>query len=291
MTEPFRFLIAESESAAEREARRESVGRSSGETYADLLRTLVPGAVCDLVRPAEEGAQAAEAGDIAGYDAVFLTGSPLHVYEDSPDVRRQLAFMRAVFASGTPSFGSCAGLQVAVAVAGGTVRPNRRGQEAGFARAIVLTEVGRSHPLLAGRPPAYDAAAIHSDEVGDLPPGATLLAGNGVSQVQAAEVRFDRGVFWGVQYHPELPLSEIAGALRRQSDDIVEEGLAHDGAAVEAYAAKLDLLGRTPERRDIAWELGLGPEVTETPRRQRELHNFIEHLVRPTWVLRRLAAA
>ena len=287
MTESFRFLIAESESAPEREARRESVGRSSGETYVDLLRALVPGAVCDLVRPAEEGARAAGAGDIAGYDAVFLTGSPLHVYVDTPDVRRQLTFMRAVFASGTPSFGSCAGLQVAVAVAGGTVRPNRRGQEAGFARGIVLTEAGRSHPLLAGRPPAYDAASIHSDEVETLPPGATLLSGNGMSHVQAAEVRFDRGVFWGVQYHPELPLSEIAGALRRQSEDIVKQGLAHDAEAVETYATKLDLLNEDPGRRDIAWELGIGPEVAEAPRRQRELRNFIAFLVKPTRAARR----
>lgn len=287
MPELFRFLVAESESPPEREARRESVGRSSGETYVDMLRALVPEAVCELVRPAEEGAQEAEAGDIAGYDAVFLTGSPLHVYDDTPDVRRQLAFMRAVFASGTPSFGSCAGLQVAVVVAGGTVRPSRRGQEAGFARAIVLTEAGRGHPLLAGRPPAYDAAAIHSDEVETLPPGATLLAGNGVSHVQAAEVRFDQGVFWGVQYHPELPLSEIAGALRRQAEDIVKEGLACDTGTVEAYAAKLELLGRDPERRDIAWELGIGPEVAEAPRRQRELRNFIEFLVKPTRAERR----
>ena len=43
---------------------------------------------------------------------VFLSGSPLHVYDHSPEVERQLAFMRQVFASGTPSFGSCAGLQI-----------------------------------------------------------------------------------------------------------------------------------------------------------------------------------
>ncbi len=48
---------------------------------------------------------------------LFLSGSPLHVYIDSPEVERQIAFMRYVFASGTPSFGSCAGLQVAIAAA------------------------------------------------------------------------------------------------------------------------------------------------------------------------------
>src|SRR5207237_1277083 len=83
-------------------------------------------------------------------DAVFLTGSPLHVYADTPEVRRQLAFMRAVFASGTPSFGSCAGLQLAVAAAGGRVRKMPEQMEAGIARRITPTPAGRHQPLLAG---------------------------------------------------------------------------------------------------------------------------------------------
>ncbi len=170
-----------------------------------MVRALVPGAECDLVRPAEDGAELPGRAGLEGYDAVFLTGSPLHVYEDTPEVRRQLDFMRAVFASGTPAFGSCAGLQVATAAAGGTVRENRRGHEAAFARRITPTEAGRSHPLLAGRPAAYDAPTIHSDEVEQLPDGAVLLASNGVTAVQAAEIRHAGGVFWGVQYHPELP--------------------------------------------------------------------------------------
>jgi hypothetical protein len=32
-------------------------------------------------------------------------------------------------------------------------------------------------------------------------------------------------VFWGVQYHPELDLYEVAGALRRQSDQLVGRGM------------------------------------------------------------------
>ncbi len=151
---------------------------------------------------------------MAEYDAVFLTGSPLHLYEETPETRRTVAFMRSVFASGTPAFGSCAGLQVAKVAAGDSVRPNARRLEAGFARRITPTADGRSHPLLAGRPAAFDAPAIHTDEVDALPPGATLLAGNRLTAVQAAEIRFDGGVFWGGQYHPEIGLDEVAGALR-----------------------------------------------------------------------------
>ena len=277
---PFCFLIAESEAPEEREARRESAGRSSGESYAAAVLALVPGSSCDLVKPAEEGALWSPAG-LAGYDAVFLCGSPMHVYEETPEVLRVLRFMRAVFASGAPSFGSCAGLQVAVAAAGGVVGARAAGQEAGFARRIAPTAAGRGHRMLDGRPLAYDAAAIHSDEVKALPAGATLLASNGASVVQAAEVRLGEGVFWGVQYHPELPLSEIAQALRRQAGSLVESGLAADRAAALAYADRVAALAEAPERRDLAWQLGLDEQVTDPALRQLELRNFIEHMAAP----------
>jgi len=276
-----RFLIAESETPDARERRRANVGRSSGETYADTLRAIERDALCDMIRPAEDGAELPEREGLQAYDAVFLTGSPLHLYKDTPEVRRQLSFMRAVFASGMPSFGSCAGLQVAAVAAGGTVRENRRGHKAAFARRITPTAAGLRHKLLAGRPAAYDALSIHSDEVEHLPDDATLLATNGVTGVQAAEIRHDGGVFWGVQYHPELPLDEVAGALRQQADDLIEQGLAQDKAAVEAYAATVETLGRTPARRDLAWQLGLDRQVTDPALRQAELRNFIEHLAHP----------
>ncbi|MBV9749846.1 MAG: type 1 glutamine amidotransferase [Acetobacteraceae bacterium] len=282
MTRPFRFLIAESETPEARERRRASVGRSSGETYRDTLHALVPDAECGLVSPAEASAALPDRAALEDYDAVFLTGSPLHVYQDTPEVRRQLGFMRAVFASGTPSFGSCAGLQVAVTVAGGTVRESRRGHEAAFARRITPTAAGAIHKLLDGRPAAYDAPTIHADEVERLPEGATLLATNAVTRVQAAEIRHGNGIFWGVQYHPELPLDEIAAAIRRQTGELIEQGLARDAAAVQAYASQIEALHREPERRDLAWQLGLDQQVTDPALRRTELRNVIEHLVKPT---------
>lgn len=138
----------------------------------------------------------------------------MHVYDDSPEVRHQLDFMRRVFAAGVPSFGSCAGLQIAVAAAGGRVRKMPTRMEAGIARRIAPTEAGRNHPLLAGRPPSWDAPAIHGDEVEELPPGAVLLASNAVTQVQAAEIRFDRGVFWGVNIIPNSPCARSPSRLR-----------------------------------------------------------------------------
>ncbi|MCC0806203.1 type 1 glutamine amidotransferase [Methylobacterium sp. W2] len=286
-TPRLRFLVAESEPPEAREKRRDSVGRSSGETFVEILGRLAPGAVCHRIMPADADCALPQGETLGGYDAVFLSGSPLSLYEETPEVRRSLVFMGALFGSGTPSFGSCAGLQVATVAAGGTVRQNRNGPEAGFARRIVPTEAGRSHPLLRGRPAAYDAPSIHSDEVETLPDGAILLASNRSTIVQAAEIRHAGGTFWGVQYHPEIGLDEVTGALRRQAGDLVECGLARTRREVEDQADLVEALHREPTRRDLAWRLGLDDQVTDEVNRQVEIANFIEALAIPRWNGRR----
>ncbi len=271
------FLVAESETADQRDARRRHAGKSSGETYAATLEQLRPDARITIVAPADDDADQLDAAALRAFDAVFVTGSPLHVYDDTPPVRRQLAFMRAVFASGTPSFGSCAGLQLAVAAAGGSVRKMPERIEAGVARRITATADGRTHPLLAGRAPSWDAPAIHGDEVEQLPDDATLLASNAVTSIQAAEIRHDGGVFWGVQYHPELAPREIAIALRRQADDLIEAGLAETPDDVERRAAELDALHDSPDRRSLLWALGVDREFAHEASRRLELTNFLDH--------------
>ena len=274
------FLVAESETADQREARRAHAGKSSGESYAATLAQLRPGADITIIAPADDDAEILDAAAIGAFDAVFVTGSPLHVYDDTPEVRRQLAFMRTVFASRTPSFGSCAGLQLAVAAAGGKVRKMPERMEAGVARRITPTEAGRDHPLLAGRPPSWDAPAIHGDEVEELPVDAVLLAGNAVTAIQAAEIRHDGGMFWGVQYHPELAPGEIAVALRRQAPDLIDAGLARNDDEVEAMAARLDDLHDAPDRRSAAWALGVDRSFAQDSNRRLELTNFLDHLPR-----------
>nr|WP_246346796.1 type 1 glutamine amidotransferase [Sphingomonas jinjuensis] len=262
----------------ERAQRRARAGKSAGETYAATLTQLRPGASVAIASPSDDDAPGLAAEDIAGFDAVFLTGSPMHVYDRTPEVERQLDFMRSVFASGVPAFGSCAGLQVAVAAAGGKVRKMPRRMEAGIARRISATAAGRGHWLLAGRTPSWDAPAIHGDEVEELPPGATLLASNEVTHVQAAEIRCGNGTFWGVQYHPELALAEIATALRAQREELVAVGLADREDDVLARADDLDALHDDPGSLAVRWRIGVDGQFAEQRCRRLEIINFLKHV-------------
>jgi GMP synthase (glutamine-hydrolysing) len=276
-----RFLIVDGNVSAIRETHIRNFGMTPGASYAEALQDIAPGAVHDIVLPADEGANLPAGEGLEGYDAVFLTGSALNLYDMTPDITRQIELMRSIYASGTPCFGSCWGIQVGAAAAGGTVRKNPRGREIGIARAITKTAAGREHPMLAGRPAIFDVPCTHLDEVETLPQGATLLASNSVSEVQAVEIRVNGSVFWGVQYHPEFSLTELVSIMRRRREALVREGFFADPAEADAHMDDLVAIDADRSRKDIAWRLGLGEEVLDDARRKTELRNFIEHLVMP----------
>jgi GMP synthase (glutamine-hydrolysing) len=276
-----RFLVVEGNTRGARQAHRQAYGLMPSESYAAVLQEIEGDAVCDLAFPADEGANLPDAAGLESYDGIVLTGSHLNIYDRTSDILRQIDLMRAIYASRTPAFGSCWGLQVAAVAADGDVRPNPLGREVGFARRLTPTEAGRAHPMLAGRPAAYDAPAIHLDAVTALPADCTVLAGNGVSGVQAAEIRLDGGRFWGVQYHPEFSLGELAVILARRTEILVREGFCRAPEDAAAYTADLAALHQDPARFDLAWRHGLDAEVLDPQRRTREIRNFVQHRVKP----------
>jgi GMP synthase (glutamine-hydrolysing) len=273
-----RFLVVEGNVAADRETYRQGFGKTAGESYADALRALAPDAVCEIFCPADVGAN--PAAGLSDYDGVAVTGSALNLYDGGPAIERQIELARAVFASRTPFFGSCWGLQVACAAAGGRVLKNPRGREIGIARGIAPTEAGRGHPLLRGRPLAYEALCSHLDIV-ELPACGAALAANDLAPVQAAEIVYEGGVFWGVQYHPEYDFAEVAAIVERRTGALAREGFVRDEAEARAYARDLRALDGEPAPADVAWRLGATASVLTSDSRRLELANFIEARVRP----------
>jgi GMP synthase (glutamine-hydrolysing) len=276
-----RFLVVEGNTRDARQAHRAAYGQMPCESYAAVLQRIDPSAVCDLAFPADEGANLPDSAGLQSYDGVVLTGSALNLYDATPPITRQVELMRAVYASGTPAFGSCWGIQIGAVAAGGEVQRNPKGREIGFARRLTPTESGRSHAMLAGRPAAFDAPAIHLDAVVLPPADCTVLARNAMSDIQAAEIRAEGGTFWGVQYHPEFSLRELAIILERRVEILVGEGFCETLEDAAAYVADLMALHAEPERPDLAWRHGLDREVLDPERRTREIRNFVERRVRP----------
>jgi GMP synthase (glutamine-hydrolysing) len=277
-----RFLVVDGNDVAGRARQHERLGRTAGIGYSGVLHHLAPGSETAVVTPADEDADLPSRDQlIARFDAVVLTGSALHVWEEQPSVLRQVAFARRVFESGLPFFGSCWGLQIATVAAGGVVEKNPRGREVGIARHILLNEAGMAHPMLESRPRTFDAPCIHLDAVTKAAPGTTILASNAMSDVQAAEISFNGGVFWGVQYHPEFTLTHLARILTSSMQIHIDEGKFRDEAEAAAYCADLTRLCENPDLTHLAWRYGICPELLHRERRLTEIRNFIGHRVRP----------
>jgi GMP synthase (glutamine-hydrolysing) len=273
------ILVIDGNRLSVREQQVAAGGSPTGEAYARTLESLAA-VRCDIVRPADGEVRFAAGPGPAAYDGVAITGSALNVYEGGPHVERQLELARATFAAGVPFFGSCWGMQVAVAAAGGRVRPNPRGREFGFARRIELNEAGRRHPMFAGKPAVFEALTVHRDDIAELPAGAVPLAGNDMG-LQALELRHGRGVFWGVQYHPEYSFAEIAACALRYGPKLLEEGLFADRGELESFVGDLRALMRDPHDRRLAWKHGLGAAVHEEAVKLAELRNWLEQQVLP----------
>jgi GMP synthase (glutamine-hydrolysing) len=257
-------------------------GTPAHQGYSNLLRELMPGAIVDTAHPGDPAATLPEGEALEGYDGIAITGSSLHVYEGGAPVTRQIELVRAALATGTPLFGSCWGLQVITAAAGGSVRKNPQGREIGFGRRIRLTDAGRKHPMYAGKLDVFNAPTVHLDEVETLAPGMTVLATNTVSAVQSAEIRTNGSVAWGVQYHPEYPLREVATIVRRIGTRLIQEGFFADETDMKSYASDLDVLDRDPGCKRLVWRHGISENILNKKLRVSEVANWIEFQVLPT---------
>ena len=184
--------------------------------------------------------------------------------------------------AGTPAFGSCWGLQVLTVAAGGSVRKNPKGREIGFGRRIKLTEPGRKHPMYVGKPEVFNAPTVHLDEVETIAPGTTVLATNEVSDVQSAEIRCNGAVAWGVQYHPEYPLREIAAIVRRIGLRLIDEGFFLDTPEIATFADDLVTLDRNPAEKRLSWRYGISRNVLDKKLRTGEVANWLQYQVLPT---------
>jgi GMP synthase (glutamine-hydrolysing) len=247
--------------------------------FASAVALHEPGIRCAFLNIAE--AEALPFGTaLSDFDGVMIPGSPLHVYDPTPAVVRQVDFARAAFAAGVPVWGSCWGLQLATVALGGSVRRNPRGRELPIARAIAVTEAGRAHPLLASRPAVFDALCSHLDEIETLPPNSQILAANERSAVQAIAARTRwRGSFVGTQYHPEHTLAVSAALIEMRARELVEEGLGGSPSEIVAIAADYRALDAAPARRDLVRRYGIADEILDPIRRTTEIGNWLRTVV------------
>ena len=289
MSDDVRFLVIDGYSRKAREELAAGGATQAADLYVGMLQDCLPGAVCDRLFPSDPGAKLPDGAALEQYDGVAWTGCSLTIYEADTAPRgggrRDLA--RRCFEAGVPGFGSCWAAQIAVVAAGGQVRAHPKGREMGVARKITLTPEGRGHPLYEGKPSVFDGYISHVDEITHLPPGAVHLAGNAWTRIQAVAVTHGNGTFWGLQYHPEYDLYEIARLIACRIDKLIGDDIFRSAEDALAYVDLLEALHADPTRKDLAWRLGVDADVLDPTVRRCEVRNWIHRLVLPTRRTRR----
>lgn len=278
-----KFLVVDGYTKTAREELQAGGASVAADLYVDMLKKNAPtGSTVDVIFPADTGATLPMGEAVREYDGVAWTGCSSCVFSGEPDVLAQIEFAKECFRQGVPAFGSCWAAQIAVVAAGGEVALNPNGREMGIAREITLSVEGREHPLYEGKPAVFDAFTSHDDEVTTLPNGSVLLAGNEFTRVQSVVVKHEATEFWGLQYHPEYDLHEMARLMFCRLQKLIRLGFFANETEGLNRIEQLESLHTDPTRDDIAAALNLKPDVLDESLRTVEVRNWINYLVLPS---------
>ena len=85
---------------------------------------------------------------LESYDGLIWGGSSLNIYDNTPEIKRQIEFMRECQKKIKKILAICWGMQVAVTAAGGEVKKAKNGPHIGIAKDITLSAVSYTHLTL-----------------------------------------------------------------------------------------------------------------------------------------------
>lgn len=165
------------------------------------------------------------------YDAIVVSGSPASVYWEADWIHELRDWIRDAVDAGIPTLGVCFGHQLLADALGGSVE-GRGAYELGYHR----IEHAPDSLLFEGVPREFTAFVAHSDDVVSLPLGATKLAENDYTSIQA----FRRDHVFGIQFHAEFDLETVHQVVAHRNPTEDYTPAAEDTATRENYEAARD---------------------------------------------------
>ena len=163
------------------------------------------------------------APNLENYDGLIWGGSSLNIYNDTPEIRRQILFMKECFKSVKKILAICWGMQVAVTAAGGEVKKGVKGSHIGIANDIELTSDGLYNQLYKDKDIKFNTPAFNFDEVVTTPKNAIHLASNRINKIQSLNFKSGVSEIWGLQYHPEITYNKMVDIIKFRKDSLIKK--------------------------------------------------------------------
>ena len=175
----------------------------------------------DVVNPSSDENIQPIIEKLSTYDGLIWGGSSLNIYNDTPEIRRQIEFMRECQKNVKKILAICWGMQVAVTAAGGQVK-KANDSNIGIANEVTINEKGLAHPLYKGKDKIFNTPAFNFDEVVKIPENGICLASNKINNVQSLYFKVNDTKIWGLQYHPEITYEKMISLIEFRKDKLVE---------------------------------------------------------------------
>ena len=175
----------------------------------------------DVINPSSDVSLNIIKDKLSTYNGLIWGGSSLNIYNDTPEIRRQIEFMKECQKKVKNILAICWGMQVAVTAAGGEVK-KANGSHIGIANEITINESGLVHPLYRDKDKKFNSPAFNFDEVKTLPKDAICLASNKINKVQSLYFKINETNVWGLQYHPEITYEKMISLIEFRKDKLIE---------------------------------------------------------------------
>ena len=216
----------------------------------------------DVVNPSSDENISENIDTLESYDGLIWGGSSLNIYNYTPEIKRQIEFMKECQKKIKKVLAICWGMQVAVTAAGGEVKKGEKGSHRGIARDIEINENGLNHLLYKNKNKKFNTPAFNFDEVVTLPENSVLLASNPINNVQGLNFKIGNCDVWGLQYHPEITYNKMINLIIFRKDRLIERGAFKDQNHIDDHIKNIEIENKKLDKLS----------------RMRELENWLDYL-------------
>ena len=217
----FNFLIVEGNLKEENQNFLKAGIQTHTESLKDSLNIFNNDYNFDVVNPSSDQNLDEVKNKLPKYDGLIWGGSSLNIYNNTPEIKRQIEFMKECQKQVKNILAICWGMQVAVTAAGGEVRKAEK-SHIGIANEIMINNIGLKCPIYKDKNNNFNSPAFNFDEVVKLPANGTCLASNKVNKVQSLYFEFGKAKIYGLQYHPEITYEKMISLIKFRKDKLIE---------------------------------------------------------------------